>query len=43
MLTGSRLIEVTAAFVRRFANLEGLMHICDEPAIFDRVLAEAIR
>ena len=43
MLTGSRFIHVTAEFVRRFANLEGIMRICTEPAVFDRALADAIR
>ena len=43
MLTGSRLIEVTAAFVRRFANLEGVMRIYDEPAVFDQALHNALR
>lgn len=42
MLTGSRFIQVTAEFVRRFANLEGCMRICTEPAIFDQALLEAI-
>jgi len=41
MLTGSRFILITAEFVRRFAGLEGVMRICTEPAVFDRVLAEA--
>ena len=30
LLTGSRFIEVTAGFVRRFAGLQGLMRICTE-------------
>jgi hypothetical protein len=42
MLTGSRFIQVTAEFVRRFASLEGLMRICTEPAVFDRALADAL-
>jgi len=41
MLTGSRFIHVTAEFVRRFANLGGVMRICTEPAVFDWALAEA--
>jgi hypothetical protein len=41
MLTGSRFINVTAEFVRRFASLEGIMRISTEPDIFDFTLAEA--
>jgi len=43
MLTGSRFIQITAEFVRRFASLEGLMRICTEPAVFDRALADAVK
>jgi hypothetical protein len=43
MLTGSRFIQITAEFVRRFASLEGLMRICTEPAVFDRALQEAMQ
>ena len=43
MLTGSRFIEITAAFVRRFAALEGIMRICSEPAVFDFALAETLK
>jgi hypothetical protein len=43
MLTGSRFIEITAAFVRRFATLESIMRICSEPAIFDFTLAETLK
>ncbi len=43
MLTGSRFIQITADFVRRFANLEGIMRICTEPEFFDAALAEALR
>jgi phage regulator Rha-like protein len=43
MLTGSRFIQITAEFVRRFASLEGVMRICTEPAIFDFALAEALK
>jgi len=43
MLTGSRFIQVTAEFVRRFASLEGIMRICSEPAVFDSALAEALQ
>src|SRR4029077_1009209 len=42
MLTGSRFIQVTAEFVRRFADLEGIMRICTEAEVFDSVLAEAL-
>jgi len=38
MLTGSRYVEVTADFVRRFAGLEGKMRIYTEPAAFDAAL-----
>jgi len=41
MLTGSRYIEVTADFVRRFAALEGVMRIYTDPAAFDAELAHA--
>lgn len=40
MLTGSRYIQVTAEFVRRFSALEGIMRICTEPAVFESALAE---
>jgi hypothetical protein len=43
MLTGSRFINVTAEFVRRFASLEGVMRVYTEPAVFDWALAEATR
>jgi hypothetical protein len=43
MLTGSRFIQVTAEFVRRFASLEGVMRICTEPAVFDSALAESLK
>jgi len=43
MLTGSRFIQVTAEFVRRYADLEGKMRICTEPELFDTTLAAAIR
>lgn len=41
MLTGSRFIQVTAEFVRRFASLEGSMRICADPAVFDQAVIEA--
>ncbi len=43
MLTGSRFIQITAEFVRRFASLEGIMRICTEPDVFDWALAEALK
>jgi hypothetical protein len=43
MLTGSRFIEITAQFVRRFASLEGIMRIGNDPAVFDFELAEAVK
>jgi hypothetical protein len=42
MLTGSRFIEVTADFVRRFANLQTVMRIYTEPEAFDAALAESL-
>jgi hypothetical protein len=42
MLTGSRLVEVTASFVRSFAALRGIMKIYTEPAVFDAVLTASI-
>jgi hypothetical protein len=42
MLTGSRYIEVTAGFVRRFADLHGVMRIYTDPKAFDAALADAI-
>jgi hypothetical protein len=38
MLTGSRYVEVTAEFVRRFADLQGKMRIYTDPAAFDAAL-----
>ena len=42
MLTGSRFVEITADFVRRFAALQGMMRIYTEPAAFDAALAESL-
>lgn len=42
MLTGSRFVEVTADFVRRFANLEGTMRVYTEAAAFDAALAASV-
>jgi hypothetical protein len=41
MLTGSRFIQITAEFVRRFSSLDGSMRICMDPAVFDEALLEA--
>jgi hypothetical protein len=43
MLTGSRFIQMTAEFVRRFAALQGIMQICTEPAVFDFALNSALQ
>lgn len=43
MLTGSKFIQITAEFVRRFADLNGIMWVCTEPAVFDLALAQAQR
>lgn len=42
MLTGSRFVQVTADFVRRFAALEGIMRVYTEAVAFDAALAEAV-
>jgi hypothetical protein len=42
MLTGSRYVEITAGFVRRFAELEGIMRIYTEPAAFDAALSKSL-
>lgn len=42
MLTGSRFVQVTAEFVRRFAGLQGVMRIYTEPAAFDEALAKLL-
>lgn len=39
MLTRSRLIDMTARFVRQFADLEPLMQITGDPAAFEEALA----
>lgn len=38
MLTGSRFIQITAEFVRRYASLEGSMQVCTHPAVFDQAV-----
>ena len=42
MLTGSRFVQITAEFVRRFAELEGVMRICTERAVFESALSQAL-
>jgi hypothetical protein len=42
MLTGSRYVEITADFVRRFAELESIMRVYTDAVAFDAALAEAI-
>ena len=43
MLTGSKFIQITAEFVRRFADLNGIMWVCTEPAVFDLAVEQARR
>ena len=43
MLTGSKFIQITAEFVRRFADLNGMMWVCTEPAVFDLAVEQARR
>ena len=42
MLTASRYVQLTAALVRRFAELE-MMRLYTDPAAFDEALAAAMR
>ena len=42
MLTGSRFIQVTADFVRRFADLQTVMRSYTEAAAFDAARAESL-
>src|SRR5579872_2701087 len=42
MLPGSRFIEITADFVRRFADLQGIMRIYTDAKAFDADLAESL-
>jgi hypothetical protein len=42
MLTGSRFIELTAGFVRRYADLEAIMHLDADSEPFDAALRTAI-
>jgi len=43
MLTGSKFIQITAEFVRRFAGLNGIMWVCTEAAVFDLEIEQAQR
>ncbi|HLU66053.1 MAG TPA: hypothetical protein VKZ63_07245 [Kofleriaceae bacterium] len=42
MLTASRFVQLTADFVRSFADLGDLMRIYTEPAVFEGALSNAI-
>lgn len=42
MLTGSRFIQITAEFVRRFSQLQGIMRIYTNADAFDEALAASI-
>jgi hypothetical protein len=42
MLTGSRYAEITAGFVRRFAELESIMRVYTEPEVFDAAVAQSL-
>ena len=42
MLTGSRFIQLSASFVRRFAEMGELMRIYTDPAAFEGALASSI-
>lgn len=43
MLTGTKFIQITAEFVRRFAGLNGIMWVCTDPKVFDLALEQAQR
>jgi hypothetical protein len=43
MLTGSRFVQLTADFVRRFAELGDTMRIYTECAVFDEALRAAVQ
>lgn len=43
MLTGSRFVQMTADFVRRFADLGDAMLIYTEPSVFDETLESALQ
>lgn len=42
MLTGSRFVQLTADFVRRFAELGEIMRIYTEPGVFEGALSNAV-
>ena len=42
MLTGSRFVQITADFVRRFADLQSIMKLYTDPAAFEDVLTESL-
>jgi hypothetical protein len=42
MATGSRFVQITAEFVRRFADLEQLMTVYTDAAQFDAALAQSL-
>jgi hypothetical protein len=42
MLTGSRFIQLSAGFVRKFADMGELMRLYTDPAAFEGALASAI-
>jgi hypothetical protein len=42
MLTGTRFIQLTANFVRRFAELGEIMRISTDPVAFDAELAQSV-
>lgn len=42
MLTGSRFIQITAEFVRRFSRLQGIMRIYSNADAFDEALTASI-
>lgn len=43
MLSGSRYIEITAAFVKRFSGLVGRMRLFVDGAAFDESLAQSVQ
>jgi len=43
MLTGTPFIHITAEFVKRFSELEGIMRICTDPQAFENALNEALK
>jgi hypothetical protein len=43
MLTGSRYIQITAEFARRFVSLGERMQICTDPRVFEQDLRTAVQ